>query len=89
MGLRAWIKRNLTRRRTLEVQGRRRKVIVEEEEPDDLLVNFILFASIVTVALSAVQVAYLLVLGEWNDGVFALISGLTGTVTGIIIGRKR
>jgi hypothetical protein len=34
------------------------------------------------------EIANLAVLGTWNSEVFASITGLTGTITGILISQK-
>jgi len=39
-------------------------------------------------ALAAIEFAHIAVLGSWNSEIFNTIVGLTGTITGIAIGRK-
>jgi hypothetical protein len=41
-----------------------------------------------TVCLSALEIAHMAFLGSWNSEIFAVITGLGGTVTGIIVGQK-
>jgi len=88
MKVRLWIRRLLTRRMLVVPDDRRRKVRVREDPPSEWLEDFVLFASIAIVALTAVEVAHILALGTWNNEVFSAITGLIGTVSGIIIGRK-
>jgi acetylglutamate kinase len=41
-----------------------------------------------TICLSALEIAHMAFLGTWNSEIFAAITGLTGTVTGIFVGQK-
>ena len=75
------IKRALTRRRV-------KKGRVVAEEPDQKLVHVVEFAIGMTACLSALEVAHLAFLGVWNSEVFAAITGLSGTVMGIFVGKK-
>jgi hypothetical protein len=75
------IKRALTRRRV-----QRGEVFVEE--PDETLVYAVKFGISMTICLSALEVAHLALLHTWNGEVFAAITGLSGTVMGIFVGRK-
>lgn len=76
------IKRALTRRR----QTRGRAPLVEE--PDERLVLGVEFAIAMTVCLSALEVAHMAFLGTWNSEIFAAITGLTGTIVGLFVGKK-
>ena len=75
------IKRALARKRVQ--RGR-----IVHEEPDEKLVCVVKFALGMTAGLVALQIAHLLVLHSWNSEVFAAITGLIGTVTGIFVGSK-
>lgn len=77
-----WVKRVLTRR----VQSKGKQVIVLE--PNEKLVYAVKFALGMTACLSALEVAHMAFLGKWNSEVFAVIAGLVGTVTGILVGQK-
>lgn len=77
-----WVKKVLTRR----VQSKGKKVIVLE--PNEKLVYAVKFALGMTACLSALEVASMAFLGKWNSEVFAVVSGLVGTVTGILLGQK-
>jgi len=76
-----WIKRALTRKRV-----QRGRVIAEE--PNDKLVLCVKFAVSMTLCLSVLEVAHMVFLGAWNSEVFAAITGLSGTITGIFVGQK-
>lgn len=76
------IKRALTSRR-LE-RGR-----VVDEEPDETLVYLVKFAVAMTACLSALEIANMAFLRSWNTEVFSAITGLTGIVVGVFVGRKK
>ena len=76
-----WVKRALARKRM-----QRGRVI--EEAPDQRLVYVVKFSLGMTAGLVAVEIAHLIILRTWNSEVFAAITGLIGTVTGIFIGEK-
>ena len=75
------IKRALTRKRV-----QRGRAVVEE--PDDRLVLGVKFGIGMAVCLSGLEVAHMAFLGVWNSEIFAAITGLIGTVTGIFLGKK-
>ncbi len=75
------IKRALSRKR----MQRGRSVV---EEPDNRLVWGVKFAIGMTACLSGLEVAHLAFLGTWSSEIFAAITGLIGTVTGIFVGQK-
>jgi len=77
-----WVKRVLTRR----VHSKGKKVIVLE--PNEKLVYAVKFAICIIVCLSGLEVAHMAFMRSWNSEIFAGISGLIGTVTGIILGTK-
>lgn len=77
-----WVKRILTRR----VHRKGRAVVVLE--PNEKLVYAVKFALGMTACLTALEVAHMAFMHSWNSEVFAGISGLIGTVTGIILGQK-
>ncbi|MEM3566320.1 MAG: hypothetical protein QXK47_03685 [Candidatus Bathyarchaeia archaeon] len=72
-----WIKKALTRR-----------VRNKEIPPDQRLVYGVKFALAMTISLSALEIAHLAFTGRWNSEIFAAITGLTGTVSGILIAQK-
>jgi hypothetical protein len=78
------IKEALTARRHNPKARGRAAVVVE---PSPKLVLLVKFALIMTALLCGLQVAHLAFLHYWNSEIFAGISGLIGTVTGVLIGR--
>ena len=73
------IRRALTRKRV-----QRGRVVVEE--PNEKLVWGVKFAIGMTVCLSVLEVAHLVVLGSWSNEIFSTITGLIGTISGVLIG---
>jgi len=73
--------------RKVEVKHGKRKTVVAIE-PNPRLVLGVKFAIAMTVCLTILEVAHMALLGKWNSEVFAAITGLTGTVTGIFISQK-
>ncbi|WNZ30051.1 MAG: hypothetical protein IAX21_04145 [Candidatus Bathyarchaeota archaeon] len=74
-----WIKRALARKRV-----QRGRVIVDE--PNERLVLGVKFAIGMTAFLSMLEVAHLVVLGSWSGEIFSTITGLVGTISGVLIG---
>ena len=74
-----WIKRALARKRI-----QRGRIVVEE--PNDKLVWGVKFTIGMTLCLSGLQIAHLVVLGSWNSEIFSTITGLIGTISGVLIG---
>lgn len=81
-----WFKKALTRKR--HRQGARGKAEVIVIEPDERLVYLVKFAVLMTLCLSALEIAHMAFMRVWNAEVFAVVTGLIGTVTGILIGKK-
>jgi hypothetical protein len=77
-----WIKRALTRKTTDKT------VAQAEVQPSERLVLGVKFAIALTFSLTALEIAHLALLGTWNSEVFAAITGLAGTITGILISQK-
>jgi hypothetical protein len=59
-----------------------------EEQPNQGLVYAVKFSLGATVCLTAIEITNLVLLQCWNSEVFAAITGLIGTVTGIFVGQK-
>jgi hypothetical protein len=76
-----WIKKALTRR-TVD------KTASDEVQPSERLVLGVKFAIALTFSLTALEIAHLTLLRTWNSEVFAAITGLAGTITGILISQK-
>jgi hypothetical protein len=77
-----WIKRALTRKTTDKTAAE------QEVPPSERLVLGVKFAIALTFSLTALEIAHLALLGTWNSEVFAAITGLAGTITGILISQK-
>lgn len=81
-----WIRKALTK--TIQRKGSRRKEQIIVVQPNEKLVYGVKFAIGMTVCLSALEVAHMAFLGGWNSEVFAAITGLIGTISGILISQK-
>jgi hypothetical protein len=77
-----WIKRALTRKTTDKIATQ------QEVPPSERLVLGVKFAIALTFSLTALEIANLALLHSWNSEVFAAITGLAGTITGILITHK-
>jgi len=84
--MRDWVKTALTRK--ISRKGRRGKEQVIIVPPSERLVYGVKFAMAMTVCLSAVEIAHIAFLGNWNSEIFAAITGLIGTVSGVLIGQR-
>ena len=80
-----WVKRALTK--TIQRRGSRGKIEVIVVQPNEKLVLGVKFAIGMTVCLSALEIAHMAFLGSWNSEIFAAITGLIGTVSGVLIGQ--
>jgi hypothetical protein len=76
-----WIKKVLTRKAA-------DKTATQEVQPSERLVLGVKFAIALTFSLTALEIAHLALLHSWNSEVFAAITGLAGTITGILISQK-
>ena len=56
--------------------------------PSDRLVLVMQFSIYLLFALVALEIAHLVVLSSWNSEVFAAITGLAGTIFGVLLERK-
>jgi hypothetical protein len=77
-----WIKRALTKK----IQQRATETI--DIPPNEKLVYGVKFTIATTLILSTLEIAHIIFLGKWNSEIFAAITALTGTITGILITQK-
>lgn len=81
-----FLKKALTKKITCK--GARGREEIREVPPSEKLVLGVKFAMAMTVCLSALEVAHMAFLCTWSSEVFAAISGLIGTVSGVLIGQR-
>ena len=81
--MRDWIKRALTRK--IARKGFRGKEQIIVIPPSERLVYGVKFAMGMTVCLSAIEIAHMAFLGTWSSEIFSAITGLIGTVSGVLI----
>jgi len=82
-----WLKNALTRKISIKTSEKRKPKIITVE-PSERLVLGVKFAIGMTVCLSALEVAHMAFLGTWSNEAFAAITGLIGTVSGVLIGQR-
>jgi len=81
-----WIKKALTK--TVSVKGARGKRLTIEIEPSERLILGVKFTMAMVLCLTALEIAHMAFLGVWNSEIFAAITGLIGTVSGVLIGQR-
>ena len=81
-----WIRRALTRKIVHKSpKGKQITIIIP---PNEKLVYGVKFAISMTICLSALEIAHMAFLRRWNSEAFAAITGLIGTISGILISQK-
>jgi len=80
------IRRALTKKIARKGPKGKQQIIVIP--PNEKLVLGVKFAIGITVCLSGLEIAHMAFLGSWNSEVFAAITGLIGTISGILISQK-
>jgi hypothetical protein len=81
-----WVRKTLTRK--LIHTGPRGKKQIIIVEPNEKLVLLVKFAVRTTACLTGLEIACIVFLHSWSSGVFATITGLIGTVSGVFIGSN-
>jgi hypothetical protein len=85
-------KQRITDTTALQETAKEAAVVVanaaDEVPPSERLVLGVKFAIALTFSFTAIEIAHLALLHEWNSEVFAAITGLAGTITGILISQK-
>ena len=78
------IKKALTRRISVK-RGRGEQTI--QIPPSEKLVLGVKFGMGMVVCLSALEIAHMAFLGTWSSEIFSAISGLIGTISGVLISQ--
>ena len=83
----SWLRRALTKRRMPPAGAAPgRRVRVREEAPSERFVLSIALMMVFFAGLVALEIAYMVVLGEWSDvifnGVMLIVGGLVGALFG-------
>jgi len=86
--IRKLIRNALTKSVVKPGRGRGKRLIVEEEPPSERLVWIVSFSITCLACLTALEIAYLTVMHQWNSEIFAAITSLVGTVLGVFLGKK-
>lgn len=85
--LRGWIVRALMRVEYRRV-GRGKKFEKVELPPSERLVYGLYFAFVALILLVGLELAHIVFLRSFNEGVFAAITGIIGTISGIFLSAK-
>lgn len=89
-----WVRRALSRKTKKQsvsssaARSKSKKQDVVVVEADERLVYVVNFGIGMTICLTAVEIAHLVILKSWSSEVFAAITVLSGTVMGIFVGAK-
>jgi hypothetical protein len=81
-----WVKKALTRRTADKTAVP--DADAGEVSPSERLVLGVKFAIALTFSLTAMEIAHVALLGVWNSEIFAAITGMAGTVTGVLISQR-
>jgi uncharacterized Tic20 family protein len=71
-----WIRRGRKGRKRVQIQ------------PNESIVYGVSFAVAALAGLVVLQIAHMALFGTWNSEIFAAITGLIGTITGVFISQK-
>lgn len=81
--MRGWIKKALTRQ--ISVKGKRRQI---ELEPSRKLLYGMYFAIAALISLTILEATYILALRSFSNEIFSAITGLIGTIVGVLLTSK-
>jgi len=85
--LKGKIRRAFTRTVWVQV-GRGKKLIRLEKPPSERLVLFLQLSIVALICLSLIEIAHIIMLRSFNWEVFATITGLIGTITGVFVSKR-
>jgi len=80
--------RNAFTKTVLVQEGARKKLKRVEVPPSEKLVSGLCFAIAALIGLVILEVAHMAFLGNWNSEIFAAVTALIGTITGIFISQR-
>lgn len=94
--LKSWIEKALTKTVTVMMEtsrsGKRRKTARNFETieipPSKKLVYGLYFMMLLFIALTAIQITHLIVLGSFNSEIFHLMNSLASVMVGVFFGAK-
>jgi hypothetical protein len=82
----SWIRRALTKKIAHKGPKGKQQIIVIE--PNEKLVLMVKFAIAMTLCLTGLEIAYIIIMHSWSSEVFSAITGLIGTISGVLIGHR-
>lgn len=80
--------RNAFTKTVLVQEGARKKLKRVEVPPSEKLVLGLCFTIAALIGLVILEVAHMAFLGNWNSEIFAAVTALIGTITGIFISQR-
>ena len=94
--LKSWIEKALTKTVTVMMEtsrsGKRRKTArnfeTVEIPPSKRLVYGVYFAMVALIALTAVEIVHIVHIGSFSSEIFSAITGLIGTIIGVLVTSK-
>ena len=84
--LRDLVLKALTKRKAVPVKTRATRF--QDVTPSERLVLAVQLIIVTTFCLTALEFAHIIFLKAWSSEVFAGITGLVGTLTGVLLGRS-
>ena len=84
--MRSWLQKAFTRK--ILVEGRRGKTRTKLEVPSPRLILGVEFSIIALVALTVLEVTYIIFIHAFSSEIFAAISLVIGTILGAFFGTK-
>ena len=82
--LEKWIEKALTKVEYVQ-SGKTKKLQRIEIPPSRMLVFGVQFCFIALIVLGAIEIVYIVVMHDFNEAVFSTMSGIIGTILGILI----
>ncbi len=84
----SWLRKALTKRKTVEDDSAARRVRVQEELPSDRFVLSIWLMILFFVGLVGLELVHMLVFSEWNPAIFDGIMLIVGALLGSLFGYR-
>ena len=84
----SWLRKALTKRKTVEDDSAARRVRVQEELPSDRFVLSIWLMILFFAGLVGLELVHMLVFSEWNPAIFDGIMLIVGALLGSLFGYR-
>jgi len=84
----SWLRKALTKRKTVEDDSAARRVRVQEELPSDRFVLSIWLMILFFAGLVGLELVHMLVFSEWNPAIFDGVMLIVGALLGSLFGYR-